>query len=74
MDFDKEEELLKAYGKHLRILRHKNDFSQEGLALASGVAISSISRIERGQLNPTLTTLIKIQRALGIDQREIIDF
>lgn len=74
MQVNDEKSILKAFGKHLRVLRHSKDFSQESLALASGVAISSISRIERGLLNPTLTMLLKIQLALGIERQDLIDF
>ncbi len=74
MQIANEKHTLKAFGKHLRVLRHSKDFSQESLALASGVAISSISRIERGLLNPTLTMLLKIQLALGIERQELMGF
>ena len=74
MEMTNEKHILKAFGKHLRVLRHSKDFSQESLAMASGVAISSISRIERGLLNPTLTVLMKIQSALDIDRQKLMDF
>ena len=57
------ERALEAYDEHFRLalevirLRRKNKWTQQQLARKSGVQQSEISRIERGQGNPTLQTL-----------------
>ena len=49
---------------NLRRLRVKRDLSQEALAVDAGVDRSYVGRIERGEQNPTVDTLLKIARAL----------
>ncbi|MEK3759598.1 helix-turn-helix transcriptional regulator [Paenibacillus sp. FSL P4-0338] len=41
-------------GENIRILRLKNGFSQEQLALSAGVNTSYIGQFERGEKNPTI--------------------
>lgn len=57
-------------GENIRLLRTKNNLSQEQLALNAGVNTSYIGQIERGEKNPTIKTLEKISFALNI---ELID-
>ena len=50
----------------LRSLRVQVDMGQEGLAHAAGVSVATYARIERGQVNPTWTTVRRIIAALGL--------
>jgi ribosome-binding protein aMBF1 (putative translation factor) len=50
-------------------LREKRGLSQVELANASGVPQSQISRIERGAISPTATTLAKIAVVLDAELR-----
>jgi transcriptional regulator with XRE-family HTH domain len=54
-----------AYGAVVRQLRLKAGFSRKTLARKSKVSESQLERIERGQGNPTITTLFNIAAALG---------
>ncbi|MDP2274465.1 MAG: helix-turn-helix transcriptional regulator [Archangium sp.] len=62
-------EAFAAYGEHFRLaleviqLRRSQRWTQQQLAKASGVQQSEISRIERGQANPTYRTLIALAQA-----------
>lgn len=64
-----ESEALSAYGEHFRLalaviqLRRMQRWTQQQLARASGVQQSEISRIERGQGNPTYRTLQALAHA-----------
>jgi DNA-binding XRE family transcriptional regulator len=64
-----EADALAAYGEHFRLalaviqLRKKQGWTQQQLAKASGVQQSEISRIERGQGNPTYRTLQALAQA-----------
>lgn len=51
-------------GERLRILRGHR--TQRDLARDAGIDNGTLSRLERGELDPTLSTLQKIARALGI--------
>ncbi|MEK5181136.1 helix-turn-helix transcriptional regulator [Paenibacillus odorifer] len=57
---------IESIGENIRVLRLKNGFSQEQLALNAGVNTSYIGQIERGEKNPTIKTLEKISKALEI--------
>jgi len=51
-----------------RLLRQRQaaGLSQQQLAAASGIAQADISRIERGQINPTAATLETLGGPLGV--------
>jgi DNA-binding XRE family transcriptional regulator len=53
-------------GARLLQLRLAAGLSQQQLAVASGVAQADISRIERGQINPTVATLETLGSPLGV--------
>ena len=67
-------ELNRAFGEHLRKLRTGKKLSQEELANFANVPISQIGRIERGEGNPTLSTLFSLSKALNVDLKDLIDF
>lgn len=48
-------------------LREKHQLTQVELAEKAGVPQAQISRIERGVISPTTTTLAKLAEALGAD-------
>jgi transcriptional regulator with XRE-family HTH domain len=50
----------------LRALRTAQAIPQEGLAHAAGLSVAAYTRIERGQSNPTWTTVRRIVAALGL--------
>lgn len=52
--------------KNLIQLRIKNKLSQQELAQKSGMKQPVISRIETGATKPTLSTLERIAKALGV--------
>lgn len=49
--------------------RRDQHLTQQELAERSGVGQAEISRIERGQSNPTVSTLAGLTRALGVSIR-----
>ncbi len=66
-----EQEELEAFGQNLRRLRKEKKLSMEALANLAEIELSQIYRIETGKINPKLTTLLKIVKALGISLKEI---
>ncbi len=59
--------------KNLRKLREATGLSQEKLARLADVANNTIIKIEAGKnQNPTLNTLKKISKALGVSVDELI--
>ncbi len=47
--------------------------SQEDLANEADIPLSQIGRIERGETNPTVSTLFVIAQALKISLPELVD-
>ena len=59
-------------GAALRRLRLASGMSQEALALESGVQRNFISLIETDQNQPTISTIVKLARALGVKASELV--
>lgn len=67
MDNLNKKNILINFGENLRKLRLSKGLTQEQLANELGVEISQISRIERGVINTSITTLYAISMTLKID-------
>jgi len=65
------DELLKAFGKRVREVRKMKGISQEELSFETEFDRTYISFIERGQRNPSLTTIYKIAEALEVEASDI---
>lgn len=63
---------LQALGDAVRSMRVSKDISQEGLALQAGVDRSYVGRIERGENNVAVLTLIRIAHALDLTVTELM--
>jgi transcriptional regulator with XRE-family HTH domain len=66
------DQLIK-FGNHLRGLRTSKKMTLEQLAFAADVELSQIYRIEKGKVNPTLTTLIALSNGLEISISDLLD-
>ncbi|SDW41430.1 Helix-turn-helix [Hydrobacter penzbergensis] len=69
----KNKKLVTAIGKRIRALREEQELSQEDLANEADVPLSQIGRIERGENNPTISTLYVIAKALKVDLKVLVD-
>ena len=63
----KSERARKVLGKRIRTLRRRKGWIQLDLAFECGVSPAAISKIELGQVNAKIASLIKIARALRTD-------
>ena len=59
-------------GDRLRQLRKHSLMTQEELAARSGVAVSTIIRIERNQVEPHGSTIRKLAEALDVEPQELV--
>jgi len=64
---NKEERILKVFGKNLQKLRVERAFSTRKFAYEADISPSSLGRLEAGLSNPSLTTLLKLSEALQVD-------
>jgi transcriptional regulator with XRE-family HTH domain len=69
----KNKELAKALGARIQNLRKKQGLSQLALANEADIPLSQIGRIERGENNPTISTLYVIAAALDIELKNLVD-
>lgn len=60
------------FGQRLAELRKAKGFSQEGLALESGLARSYLGGVERGTRNISLLNIHRLARALGVSAAELM--
>ena len=68
------DEILISFGKNLRAERNRAGYSQDGLANKIGICAGKhIGTIERGETNPTLTTVIAIMKTLNIPFEKLFD-
>jgi transcriptional regulator with XRE-family HTH domain len=63
---------LQLIGNNIRKKRTELCLSQQILADNADIAKSTIQRIEKGELNPSILTLKNISLALGVDLTELI--
>ena len=70
----KKQKLIKAIGLRIKEFRIAQGLSQEDLCNEADVPLSQIGRIERGEINPTISTLFVISVALKIDLKKLFDF
>jgi transcriptional regulator with XRE-family HTH domain len=64
---------LDAVSERIRAVRVAKCWSQEELAAASGLSRDAISRIERGDRQPSLDALARIATALGVTLAMLVD-
>ena len=61
------DKFLIEFGKRLQKLREAKGLSTREFAYKADISHSSVGRLEAGQTNPSLTTLVKIAEALDVD-------
>ena len=66
------EQISTVFGQVLREQRISRELSQEELALAADVDRTFVSQMERGIRQPTITTLMKLAGALGIQPSTLV--
>jgi transcriptional regulator with XRE-family HTH domain len=64
--------VLTAVGPRLRALRRQRETTLAGLAAATGISISTLSRLESGRRRPTLELLLPLARAYGVQIDELV--
>lgn len=66
--------ILIKFGKKMQKIRKAKGVSQEELAAKLFMHRNYIGMIERGERNPTIRTLYKVSKALGVNSHELLPF
>jgi len=61
-----------AFGRVLRRLRNKANWTQEELGFEADLRRTYISILELGEQQPTLRTIFKLSRAFGMPAHELV--
>lgn len=61
-------------GESLKKVRERSGETQVQVAVNSGINSSYYSKIERGEVNPSLEVFFKIIKALGVKSSDILPF
>jgi transcriptional regulator with XRE-family HTH domain len=62
----------RAFGRVLREYRLKSTLSQEELALDAGIDRTFVSLLERGKRQPTLQTVFRLAKVLGVSPATLV--
>ena len=74
MKYIRDNKAIKLLGKKVRELRKKQKISQSQLAYEAGIPRMQVSRIERGEINTSISTIIAIARVLDVHVKEFFNF
>jgi transcriptional regulator with XRE-family HTH domain len=65
-------QVLTAVGPRLRALRQRRDTTLAELSAATGISVSTLSRLESGQRRPNLELLLPLARVHGVPLDELV--
>lgn len=69
-----EDQYIQEVCKNIKRIRKEKGLTQKDVAFACNMEEPTYRRVENGNTNPTLRTLIKISKALHIEMVELFDF
>ena len=70
----KNKEFISAFGVNLKYLRKEAGLSQEDLANDADIPLSQVGRIERGEVNTTISTVFVLAIALKVEITDLFKF
>jgi len=68
------QEYIKAFGNHLRLLRKSKGLSMTQLANICDIEYRQISDIELGRISTSLSTIYQLAIGLEISPKDLFDF
>jgi DNA-binding XRE family transcriptional regulator len=60
-------------GRSVKQQRVKAFMTQEQLAKVAGISLRQLVRIERNEVEPRFSTILKLGKALSVDPSELVD-
>lgn len=74
MEKDFSEEYLKKFGENLKKIRKAKGFSLRGLSTECKIDYSDIAKMEKGERNITILTVLELATALQVNPKKLLDF
>lgn len=71
---ENKEEFQKSFGKQIESLRVAQNLSYRQLGDRCDVDYSTISKIEKGEVNIQLSTVMQLASGLGVRPKDLFDF
>ncbi len=68
------EQLLKHFGKNVKIERIKKDLTQEQLAEIMNISQNYIANVECGKVNMSLAKVLELSRGLNVNINVLLSF
>lgn len=63
---------LKKLGAHIAKVRRSKGYSQDRVYLEAGFSRGTMSKIESGQVEPKIYTLVKLAETIGVSLGELV--
>lgn len=67
-------DFLEGIGNKIVEYREKNNQTQNDISFLTGIENSEISKYEKGKINMTISTLLKLSQALNVHPKLLCDF
>ena len=64
---------IQRFGKQLQQLRTSRGLMQEQLAVTAGLSCTFLTRLELGQHDPSLSTLVRLAKVLRVSVTELLE-
>ncbi len=74
MKHNKDNDYLKALGANIRLIRKSKSITMEALANEAEIEYRQLGRIERGEINTSVLSLLKLSECLGVDIADLFKF
>lgn len=68
-----ENEFKKQLGEKIKDYRSTIGLSQHQLALEANISRTQISRLENGEINTSVISLLRVARALNLNKEQLLD-
>jgi len=72
--FNMSSKLTSYIGRQLQLARQRKGLTQAEVAERAGTTVNHYAKIERGEVVPSLKTLEKIVKALGVKSSDVLPF
>lgn len=68
------EKIIQAFGENVRRVRESKGMTKERLSDLAGIDRQQVIRVEKGTVNPTISTAYQIAMALDVPLASLLDF